>query len=290
MTQTPTYEGASPAAIQHHYDVGNDFYALWLDPTLCYSSALWDGDNDTLLAAQTRKLDFIAAGARARQAHRVLDIGCGWGALLRRLIDNYGVQQAVGLTLSEAQASHIGRDEHDRIDVRVQNWIDHRPETTYDAIVSVGAFEHFADMGMSRTQRVEAYREFFARCADWLPLGGRLALETTIKGNNTRMSRSTVRDLLFIIDRIFPESEIPWLSEIIEASERRFELVEIRNSPHDYARTCREWHRRLLANRDRATDLAGPEVFVDYGRYLDASADAFDKRHLGLAWLILERI
>jgi cyclopropane-fatty-acyl-phospholipid synthase len=289
MRQTPTYEGASPEAIKHHYDIGNDFYALWLDPTLCYSSAMWDGQNDTLLAAQNRKLDFIATGAHAQHAHCVLDIGCGWGAMLHRLTQTHGVARAVGLTLSEAQASHIDPDKHNQIDVHVQNWIDYHPDTTYDAIVSIGAFEHFADMGMTRHQRVQAYGEFFARCADWLPPGGRLALETTIKGNNTRMSRSTVRDLLFIIDNIFPESEIPWLSEIIEASERRFAPIMIIDRPHDYARTCREWCRRLIDNRDSATDLVGADTFGSYERYLTASADAFDKHHVGLAWLILER-
>ncbi|MEZ0053019.1 cyclopropane-fatty-acyl-phospholipid synthase [Mycobacterium sp. MAA66] len=289
MTQTPTYEGASPQAIQHHYDVGNAFYALWLDPSLCYSSALWEGQNDELLAAQNRKLDYIAAGAKAHRTRSVLDIGCGWGAMLRRLTENHGVTHAVGLTLSEAQARHINRSPHPQIDVYVENWIDHRPVTGYDAIVSIGAFEHFADMGMTRRSRICAYREFFERCALWLPVGGRLALETTTKGNNTRLSRTTVRDLLFMIDEIFPESEIPWLSEIIEASERLFEPITVVNRPHDYARTCREWHRRLRERRSAAEDLVGIDTVRSYARYLTAAADALDNHHLGLAWLVLEK-
>src|SRR5277367_1783247 len=88
--------GASPEAIQAHYDVGNRFYELWLDPTLTYSCALWAGEDDTLEAAQLRKLDYIAEPALNRGAKHVLDIGCGWGALLAHLSAN-GVERAVGL-------------------------------------------------------------------------------------------------------------------------------------------------------------------------------------------------
>lgn len=290
MTKTSTYQGASPEAIQHHYDVGNEFFALWLDPTLSYSSALWVGAADVLVAAQKRKLDHMATATRAVEAGRVLDIGCGWGCMVQRLTDMHGVDRAVGLTLSEAQADHLRRRGNPQVEVRVENWLDHQPEIGYDAIVSFGAFEHFADMGMTREQRVDAYREFFARCAQWLPIGARLGLETIIKGNNTKMSRRTVRDLLFIIDTVFPESELPWLSEIMEASERLFDPLSVDNRPDDYARTCREWHDRLAAQRDRATELAGSPTVTAYERYLDASAEVFDNRHAGLARIIFERV
>ncbi|WP_343577362.1 cyclopropane-fatty-acyl-phospholipid synthase family protein, partial [Mycobacterium sp.] len=284
---TATYEGASQAAIQQHYDLGNDFYALWLDATMSYSCGKWSTEDDTLERAQKSKIDYLASGAGATQARRVLDIGCGWGAMLTRLVQDHGVQHGVGLTLSDAQASRARQPD---CEVRVENWIDHKPDTRYDAIVSVGAFEHFADMGMNREARISAYREFFARCAEWLPPGGGLSLETTVKGNNTKMSRTTVRDLLFIIDRIFPESEVPWLSEIVEASERLFETTSVLNRPDDYARTCLHWQRRLSAAQDRAQALTSADTVRDYSRYLNASVDAFANRHLGLAWLTFERI
>lgn len=284
---TATYAGASQAAIQQHYDVGNDFYALWLDPTMSYSCGKWSTEHDTHERAQHSKMDYLASGARAIQARRVLDIGCGWGAMLSRLTQIHGVEHGVGLTLSHAQASQAAQPD---CEVRVENWIDHNPETPYGAIVSIGAFEHFADMGMNRAARITAYREFFARCSEWLPIGGRLSLETTVKGNNTKMSRTTVRDLLFIIDHIFCESEIPWVSEIIEAAERRFDTVSVLNRPDDYARTCLHWQRQLIANRDRAQDLTSTDTVRDYTRYLSASVDAFTNRHLGLAWLVFERI
>jgi len=287
---TVDYQGASAEAIQSHYDRGNDFYALWLDETRSYSCALWDGADDTLLAAQERKLDYLATGANAPGAARVLDVGCGWGGMLRRLVERHGVSEVVGLTLANEQAAHIRSWADGRYDVRVENWVDHSPPTPYDAIVSIGAFEHFADFGMTRSARIEAYRRFFERCHDWLPRGGRLALQTNVKGNNVRMDRRTVKDLLFIVDHIFPESELPWASEILEASERRFDLVSVRNDADHYARTCQEWLDRLVANRTTAESLVGEQRVADYERYLRASVNGFRDRHLGLARLVFDRV
>lgn len=293
MTSQIEYQGASAASIQHHYDVGNDFYALWLDPGRVYSCALWADVADPaepLERAQQRKFDYLIGQANAAGAKRVLDVGCGWGGLLHRLVEVHGVDCAVGLTLSDAQAQYVAGWADGHYDVRVQNWAEHDPAEPYDAIISIGAFEHFADMGLTRAGRIAAYHEFFERCRDWLPPGGRLALQTNVKGNNVKMSRQTVRDMLFIIDKIFPQSELPWTSEIIEASERSFEIVSFRNDADHYARTCREWLRGLLAHRAEAEELVGPATVVDYERYLAAAADAFDRRHLNLVRIGFARV
>jgi hypothetical protein len=104
-----TKRGGTAAAIQHHYDVSDAFYALWLDPTLTYSCALWqDGDDaDDLAAAQLRKLDYHLACAGAPRARRILDIGCGWGSLLERALMQPHIETATGLTLSATQFAHI---------------------------------------------------------------------------------------------------------------------------------------------------------------------------------------
>ncbi|HEU0087099.1 MAG TPA: cyclopropane-fatty-acyl-phospholipid synthase family protein [Pseudonocardiaceae bacterium] len=290
VSQQPVYRGASASAIQHHYDVSNDFYALWLDATRSYSCALWAGEEDTLEAAQQRKLDYLAEAANVAGAARVLDVGCGWGGMLHRLIEGHRVAHAVGLTLSAAQAEHVLRRADDRYEVRVENWIDHEPTAPYEAIISIGAFEHFARFGMTRGARVAAYRQFFERCYDWLPHGRRLVLQTNVKGNNVRLNRRTVRDLMFIVDHIFPESELPWMSEILEASERCFDVGSARNDADHYARTCQEWLVRLLASRERAEELVGERMVADYTRYLQAAVDAFTQRHLGLARIVFERV
>ncbi|EKX62079.1 class I SAM-dependent methyltransferase [Streptomyces ipomoeae] len=289
---TIDYLGATAQAIRHHYDVSNDFFALWLDEDLTYTCALWDFDDpgDTLEAAQKRKLDHLIEGARASGAGRVLDVGCGWGSLLDRLVNVHDVGQAVGLTLSDSQAERLREAALPRTEVRVENWLDHEPAEGYDAIISIGAFEHFARTGLSRAERVAAYREFFERCRAWLPKGGRLALQTNVKGNNVRMDRQTVRDLMFIIDIIFPESEIPALSEVVESSEKRFDIVALRNDPDHYSRTCQEWLNRLRAHRDQAVKVAGEENVANYERYLGATVGHFANRHLGLSRLILEAV
>lgn len=290
MTRAVDYQGASPTAIQHHYDVGNEFYALWLDPTLTYSCALWEDGDDTLQAAQERKYDYLAREAGATGVATVLDVGCGWGGLLRRLVEHHGVANVVGLTLSQAQAGYLSSSADNRYDVRVENWADHQPSARYDAIISIGAFEHFAHFGMSKPDRVVAYRRFFSSCHGWLSGGGRLAVQTNVKGNNTRMDRRTALDMLFIIRRIFPESVLPWPSELLEASERLFDVVSARNDPDHYARTCQAWLDRLLASRERATELVGDRMVMDYERYLRAAVDAFTKRHLGLLRIVFERV
>ncbi|MEV6010492.1 class I SAM-dependent methyltransferase [Streptomyces sp. NPDC051976] len=233
---TDGYQGATAESIKHHYDVSNDFFALWLDTELTYTCAL-RADGDTLESAQRRKLDYLIEGARAAGTRRVLDVGCGWGSLLKRLVGTYGVEHAVGLTLSDSQAERLRELALPRTEVRVENWLDHEPDGTYDAIISIGAFEHFARTGLSRAERVAAYREFFDRCRQWLPKGGRIGLQTNIKGNNVQMDKQTVRDLLFIMDTIFPESEIPALSEVLEATEKLFDVVTLRNDPDHYSRT-----------------------------------------------------
>jgi cyclopropane-fatty-acyl-phospholipid synthase len=289
VAQSDRYAGASAGAIQGHYDVGNAFYRLWLDESMTYSCALWE-EGDTLEEAQARKLDYLIELAGASGAHRVLDIGCGWGSLIQRLLHPHRVEHVTGLTLSDAQADEVRLRRDPRIEVRVENWIDHRPQEPYDAIISIGAFEHFARFGLPRSERIDAYRCFFKRCREWLRPGGRLALQTNAKGGNVRLSRAAAKELRFVADRIFPESELPWASEILEASERLFDLRGARNDPDDYARTCAAWLERLRRSRGRARRLVGAQNVADYERYLDVTVDHFRKRYLGLLRLSFQRI
>ena len=155
--------GGTEAAIRHHYDLSNAFYALWLDETMTYSCALWHDDEGPgdLAAAQRRKLDFHLDAAGAARAHRLLDIGCGWGSLMDRALNHTPIEHATGLTLSDAQHQHILARGEARIELRKESWIDHVPADRYDSIVSVGALEHFASPGDDRQQKIGLYQEFF---------------------------------------------------------------------------------------------------------------------------------
>ncbi|MGI5170266.1 class I SAM-dependent methyltransferase [Spirillospora sp. CA-253888] len=270
------YKGASAQDIQFHYDLSNDFYALWLDADLTYSCALW-AEGDTLETAQHRKLDYHIEQAKAVGAERVLDIGCGWGSMLRRLTQVHGVGEAVGLTLSAEQVRWIEDLALPGCQVRLESWLDHPVDERYDAITSIGALEHFARPGLSRTERVTQYRLFFERCRSWLPTGGRLALQTIIRGRELIHDRKLLRDLFFS-EMIFPESEVPWSSEVMEASEGLFVPIALRNDPDDYARTTQEWLDRLTAHRRQAIALVGEEKAAVYDRYLVLASELFRKR------------
>ena len=280
--------GASRTAIAYHYDVGNEFYRLWLDPTLTYSCALWEPGDD-LESAQTRKMDFLVGLAAAPRADRVLDIGCGWGGMLARLVGTHEVRHAVGLTLSQAQADWIAGRSPSRIDVRVESWEQHEAAERYDAIISVGAFEHFATPGLSRREKVDRYRSFFAKCHTLLAPGGRLALQTIAVGD-AKLTRDALADIFFIGREVFPESMLPRQSEITTACDPMFEVLSVRNDQTHYALTCREWLRRLRANRQEAVDVGGEDLVDRYERYLDAAARMFTRGHTHLLRLGLVKV
>lgn len=284
------YLGAPQASISHHYDLSDEFFALWLDPTLTYSCALYEEDDEPLESAQGNKLRYFANGILGDRRDRVLDIGCGWGAMMRTLVEDHDVESVVGLTLSTSQARSVDSWADDRYDVRVENWADHRADQLYDGIVSIGAFEHFARYAMRPAERLLSYRRFFEFASANLRPRGRLGLQTNMKGNNLRPDRQTVRDQLFIVEHIFPDSELPWLSEIFEASRGLFEPVLIRNDAPDYARTCSTWLANLRARRAEAADLVGDDATAAYERYLAAAASGFERRHTGLCRVIFESV
>lgn len=265
--------GGSAGAVRYHYDVGRAFYRLWLDETMTYSCALWredDPTHDTLDAAQLRKIRFHLDLARVERAARVLDVGCGWGALARAAAALPRPQAVVGLTLSEDQAAYVSALELPKVDVRLESWVEHRPSAPYDAIVSVGAFEHFAKPENSVTEKIAVYRDFFRRCRDWLAPGGRMSLQTIAYGSMKREDASA-----FINNEIFPAADLPRLDEIARAADGIMEITVLHNHRLHYARTFEQWAKNLHRRRAEAVELAGEEVTARYERYLKQSSVGF---------------
>jgi cyclopropane-fatty-acyl-phospholipid synthase len=272
---------ATKSDIEFHYGVGDDFYRLWLDPDLNYSAALWDGVDDLGLAQQ-QKNAFHLEVVDARSARRILDVGCGWGALLRTAHTASPDAELVGLTLSATQRHHCAELLPDA-EIFLESWEDHAPSAPYDAVVTVGALEHFASHHMSREERIERYASFFRFCRNAMSPGGRMSLQTIAYGNLPLGRLDS-----FIYESIFPNSDLPFLEELVTAAHGTLEIVSLRNDRLDYARTCSVWAERLVHQTEKAVEITGdPALVKSYVRYLKMSAAGFKTGALALYRLAL---
>jgi cyclopropane-fatty-acyl-phospholipid synthase len=278
-------QSASPEAIQFHYDAGTEFYRLWLDRECVYSCALWQGNGEDLEQAQLAKLDYMLSESGIAAGERLLDVGCGWGGILRRATDRYRVAEAVGLTLAITQADYITSQAQANVRATVEGWQQHEPSAPYDAIISIGAFEHFVRPELDEAGKIETYRAFFQRCADWLAPERRLVLQTITYEN---ASSADVNP--FLRDEIFPESELPHLHEIVKASKGLFEITAVRGDRVHYARTLAAWSERLRARREVATALVGSETVQRYERYLKLARLGFLAGNLGLVRITFQKL
>lgn len=277
-------------AIQFHYDVGNAFYRLWLDSRMVYSCAMWDEGvgPDDLESAQLRKLDYHIDESRANIARRVLDVGGGWGGLLVRCLErNPQIERAVALTLSAEQKRYVDglAARHPALECRLENWLDHRPDQPYDAIISIGAFEHFAAPGDDQAARLGKYRRFFEFCAAQLRPKGKLSLQTIAYLNLRRENASK-----FMQNEIFPDSDLPYPAEILEAAHGVLEIQRVRNDRTDYGRTCSLWAQRLKARRAEATSIGGEALVRRFETYLQLSSVGFYQAKLCLLRITAQKL
>lgn len=260
-------------AVRHHYDVSNEFFRLFLGPSMVYSCAIWrGGEMRTLEEAQEEKLDTVARKLDLAPGARVLDVGCGWGAFPVRAAAVHGAE-VVGITLSPPQAEEARRRAAeagvaDRVEIRVADYRDLAGER-FDAIASIGMVEHVGAANI----------DLYARTlAGLLEPGGRL-----LNHGISRLRHGDREAGPFSERYVFPDAAPLHLSRVQAALERAgFVTRHVEEFGADYAETLRHWTRNLDADLERATALAGPERVRVWRLYLCAARNGFETGFLSI--------
>jgi cyclopropane-fatty-acyl-phospholipid synthase len=268
------------AAIAHHYDVGNDFYALVLGPSMVYSCAVWASPETGLDAAQTAKLDLVCRKLGLAPGSRLLDVGCGWGSMAIHAAQHYGAT-VVGITLSEEQARMARKRVAeagltDKVDIRVQDYraVDDGP---FDAISSIGMAEHVGRAQMPR---------YVAQLTDLLRPGGRL-LNHAIAWN---VGEATWDPDTFIARYVFPDGELLGLGEMVGLLEAGgLEVLDVEALRRHYALTLRAWVELLERNWDAAVALTTEGRARVWRLYMAASALTFESGNMGVNQVLVRR-
>jgi cyclopropane-fatty-acyl-phospholipid synthase len=282
---TPHFED-----VQSHYDLSDDFYRLFLDPTQTYSCAYFERDDMTLEEAQIAKIDLSLGKLGLQPGMTLLDIGCGWGATLRRAIERYDVN-VIGLTLSENQHDHVGKafaamDSPRSKRVLLQGW--EQFAEPVDRIVSIGAFEHFGG---------DRHDDFFAMAYRCMPADGVMLLHTItrltlaeLKERDIPLTMDAARFASFISKEIFPGGHLPTIEAVDEqATAAGFTVARVQSLQMHYARTLDIWAQALDARRDEAIAVQSEEVYQRYMRYLTGCADMFGNGYIDVNQFTLQK-
>ena len=283
------------AAIRYHYDVGNDFYALWLDPRMVYSCAYFARGTDPvaeLADAQRAKLDLICRKLMLRPGERLLDVGCGWGALVMHAAQEFGVE-AVGITLSEAQAS-LARERiaaaglADRCRVEIRDYRDLAPLDRFDKIASVGMVEHVGE------RKLATY--FAALFAALRPEGlllnhGIVSMQAALpRGLRGRLEGWLWKRDAFVDQYVFPDGRLTSLATVMAAAEAEgFETRDVESLREHYALTLRAWLARLEQHAEEAERLTDARTVRTWRLYMTASAHGFARGRLNIVQTLLSR-
>jgi cyclopropane-fatty-acyl-phospholipid synthase len=262
---------------QSIYDISNEFYALFLGPTMGYTCGYYEREDMNLEESQNAKFDLALGKLDLKPGMTLLDIGCGWGGCLERALINHDVN-VIGITLSKEQSDYARKrlakiDTNRNVEIRLQGWEEFNEPV--DRIVSIGAFEAF---------KQERYPIFFERAYSILPdNGGRMLLHTILahtqkffRDNQIKVTISDLRFMKFIGEEIFPGGQLPAVEDIEKlADDSGFKLERIHLLRPHYARTLDMWAANLEAKKDEAIALQGQEVYDRFMKYLTGCADFF---------------
>jgi cyclopropane-fatty-acyl-phospholipid synthase len=276
--------------IQAHYDISDDFYRLFLDPSQTYSCAYFERDDMTLEEAQLAKIDLALGKLGLEPGMTLLDVGCGWGSTMMRAVQRYDVN-VIGLTLSKTQTDHVervfaasGSPRSKR--VLLQGW--EQFDEPVDRIVSIGAFEHFGH---------DRYDAFFTMANDVLPDDGIMLLHSItglhpdeMRERGMPLTFTFARFLKFMWTEIFPGGRLPTIPMVQQrATAGGFRVTRVQSLQPHYARTLDLWSEALKANRDKAIEVQSQEVYDRYMRYLTGCADMFRVGYIDVNQFTLEK-
>jgi len=258
-------------AIRHHYDLSNDFYSLWLDRQMVYSCAYFRTQQDSIDGAQEQKLDHLCKKLLLRRGERLLDIGCGWGALMFWAAEKYGVY-CEGITLSEQQYTFVKeqidlRGLSDQMRVHLRDYRDLAEDRLFDKIVSVGMFEHVG---------VSMLPTYFKKMFSLLRPGGVVMNHGVTSAALDGKRASTGND--FVERYVFPDGELTHISHVLDVMARQdFEILDVESLRRHYARTLWHWVTRLESKQMEARRLVGEEKYRTWRAYLSGFAYAFEQ-------------
>lgn len=286
------------AAVQYHYDVGDDFYGLWLDRRMQYSCAYFPTGAEDLDTAQERKLDHICRKLRLQAGERLLDIGCGWGGLATYAAEKHGTR-VLGVTLSANQVNYASSRPANGVSVELLDYRDLADES-FDKIVSVGMFEHVGRSQLATYFR-HAYRLlkpgglFLNHGISSRPLVPKQSAAPRARPAKPSVWERIVKERIvgddsFVQKYIFPDGQLVPVSEANLAAETAgFEVRDVENLREHYALTLRQWFNRLESNREEALRLTDEVTYRTWRLYLASAAYAFEAARISVNQTLLAK-
>jgi cyclopropane-fatty-acyl-phospholipid synthase len=281
FSSKPSFKN-SKRSIAFHYDVSNEFYRLWLDERMVYSCGYFTDVSDSLATAQSNKLDHICLKLRLRAGERMLDIGCGWGALAIWAAQHYGVH-VTGITLSQRQYDYANAlvtalRLQDRVSIRLQDYRHLANTETFDKVSSVGMFEH---VGLRNLPL------YFSTVHRVLKPGG-LFLNHGITHDEEGWHKAL--STTFINRYVFPDGELDTVSNVQREMERsRFEIWDVEGLRPHYALTLRAWVSRLEAAHEDALEIVDESTYRVWRLYMAASAKHFEQGDIGVYQILASK-
>ena len=265
---------STQAEIDLSYSVSNEFFKLWLDENMHYTSAVYEADDQSLEVAQENKARILYDFAEMNPSRSVLDIGCGWGSMLEH-ISRRGARFAHGVTLSTAQAEWAEARKLPNTEIHICDYKDWVPTEKYDALVSVEMIDHLVSPAQAREGKaVDIYRGYFNKCAEWVEVGSCFGFQAILT-NRIPRTRQDLLDLQFTADVIFPGGRNPRLEELVAAVNPNWEIEQLITRRTHYGRTTGEWLRRMRLHETYIRTTWGDALFDDYERYLDTCVRGF---------------